>query len=142
MAACAAITCTAGFGRTTDMAEKTPQTLANHTKLDPPFHFFLAPVALVLFIGATVNLVRNFGWSSGWHELLAVWVFVATFKMRIYSLKVQDRVIRMEECLRLHRLLPDTLAARTGELTERQLIAIRFASDEEVPALVEKTLAG
>ncbi len=119
----------------------TEQTLANHTKLDRPFHFFLVPVALALFLGATENLIRNFGWSSGWQELAAIWILVATFKMRIYSLKVQDRVIRLEERLRLQSLCPDPLRSRIGELNEGQLIAIRFASDAEAPALVEKTLS-
>jgi hypothetical protein len=118
------------------------QSLANHTKYDPPFHFFLAPVALVLFIAATVNLVRNFGWSAGFHELAAVWAIVATFKMRIYSLKVQDRVIRLEERLRLQALCQEPLRSRIGELTEAQLISLRFACDAEAPALVEKTLSG
>lgn len=122
--------------------ERKPQTLQNHGKFDPLFHFFLAPVGLVLLIGATVNLVRNFGWSSGWHELAIVWAIILMFKTRLYSLKVQDRVIRLEERLRLQGLLPAPLRARVGELSEGQLIALRFACDDELPALVEKALAG
>jgi hypothetical protein len=123
------------------MAEKT-QSFQNHRRNDPAFHQFLAPVALIVLIGAIVNIVRNFGWSSGWHLLAAMWMFVATFKIRLYALKVQDRVIRIEERLRLHRILSEPLGARIGELSERQLIGLRFASDEELPGLVEKTLAG
>jgi hypothetical protein len=123
------------------MPEK-PQSFQNHTKLDPAFHQFLLPVGAILLVAAIVNLVRNFGWSSGWHVLLMVWAMIAVFKIRLYALKVQDRIIRLEERVRLARLLPVTLQPRIPELTEGQLIALRFASDGEVTGLVEKTLAG
>jgi len=123
------------------MAEK-PQSFQNHTKFDPPFHFFLAPVGLALVIWSIGHVVRDPGWSSGWQVLASLWAFIAVFKMRVYSLKVQDRVIRLEERLRLARVLPQPLQSRIPELTERQLIALRFASDGEVTGLVEKTLAG
>jgi hypothetical protein len=122
------------------MAEKKPQTLQNHAKLDPPFHFFLAPIALILVIGSIYLLITNPGWMSAAHVLLASWAAVAIFKIRLYSLKVQDRVIRLEERLRMEKLLPEPLKSRIYELTERQLIALRFASDGELPGLVEKTL--
>jgi len=64
------------------------------------------------------------------------------FKLRLYPLKVQDRVIRLEERLRMERLLPDTLKSRIPELTAGQIVALRFASDAELPALVEKALNG
>ena len=123
------------------MAEKT-QSFKNHGRLDPAFHQFLVPVALILLIGAIVNVVRNFGWSSGWHLLAVVWGIVAMFKIRLYALKVQDRVIRLEERLRLQQVLSDPLRGRIGELNEDQFIGLRFASDGDLPGLVEKTLAG
>ena len=120
--------------------EKKPQTLQNHTKLDPPFHFFLLPVGLALLIGSIVQLARNPSWMSAAHVVVVIWAVVAVFKIRVYALKVQDRVIRLEEKLRMEKLLPEALKSRLYELTEQQFIALRFASDAELPALVEKTL--
>ncbi len=124
------------------MAEKKPQTLQNHARIDPLFHLFLSPVALILLFAAAYNLFANPSWKSGAFLLAAVAAFVALFKIRLYALKVQDRVIRLEERLRLERLLTEPLKSRIYELTEQQLIALRFASDGELPALVDKTLKG
>jgi len=124
------------------MAEKKPQTLQNHGKVDPAFHMFLVPVALLMLIGSIYELVTNFGWMSAAHVVVVIWAIVAMFKIRLYALKVQDRVIRLEERLRMDQLLPAQLKSRVYELTEQQLIALRFASDGELPALVEKTLNG
>lgn len=125
------------------MAEKTPQTYANHTRFDPPFHFFVIPVAAATFFVMIWNAVqKSFTFTSIWLVVAALAALVAAFKIRIYALKAQDRVIRLEERLRLASLLPEPLRSRTAELTESQLIALRFASDAELPRLVEKTLAG
>jgi hypothetical protein len=123
------------------MAENT-QSFKSHTKLDPAFHFFLGPVGLALLIVTIVELVRDPGWTTGWHVVAMLWALIAVFKIRLYSLRVQDRVIRLEERLRLQALLSEPLRSRIGELTESQLIGLRFASDGEVAALVGKTLAG
>lgn len=124
------------------MAEKKPQTLANHTRIDPPFHLFLLPVSVLLLAAAVTDLVRHPGWTSALIVLTAVWAIIAVFKIRLYALKVQDRVIRLEERLRMEKLLPEPLKSRIGELTEPQLVALRFAADAELSALVEKTLSG
>jgi hypothetical protein len=118
------------------------QSLKSHTKWDPPFHFFLAPLSLVIVIAAIVGLVRDFSWGSAACLLLAVWATVAVFEIRVYALKVQDRVIRLEERLRLKELCPASFQGRIGELTEDQLIGLRFASDGEVAELAQKALAG
>lgn len=124
------------------MAAKLPQTYANHARFHPPFHFFLAPGALVLIILATVDVFRRPSELQAWILLLiAILFFAALFLVRVYPLKVQDRIIRLEERLRLQTILPAPLAQRIPELTEAQLIALRFASDSELPSLVEKALA-
>jgi Family of unknown function (DUF6526) len=129
------------------MAETIPQTLANHTRRDPLFHFFLVPV---FTLGLIMTLIHFFAHLTHGDVrdhihavlliLLATAFLVLVFKVRLYSLKVQDRVIRLEEQLRLMRLLPEPLRSRIPELTMGQLCALRFASDAEVPKLAERAL--
>ena len=123
------------------MADQNQQTFANHTRLDPTFHPILPPIFAINFILAVVHLVREPSLGAAWQAVFAAALLLAIFKMRLYSLKVQDRIIRLEERLRLSGLLQEPLRSRIPELTEKQLIALRFASDAELPALVEKTLA-
>ena len=124
------------------MPEKTTQTYANHTRLDPPFHFFAVPVLAITLLLSIWNLIRSFNFLHAWLVVVALALIVVALRARIYALKAQDRVIRLEERLRLAALLPDSLKARIPQLTESQLIALRFASDAEVAELVEKALAG
>ena len=124
------------------MAEQSGQTYATHTRWDPLFHFFLLPVAGINVVVTIVNLIRNPGLGAGWFVVLALAAAIAVVKIRTYALKAQDRVIRLEERLRMAQLLSEPLRRRTGELTEAQLVAMRFAPDAELPALVEKALAG
>jgi len=129
------------------MAEKTPQTFANHTRLDPAFHFFLLPV---FGLGLILTLVHFFAHITEGDVrdhihaflliLLATALLVAVFKIRLYAVKVQDRVIRLEEQLRLMQLLPEPLRKRIPELTVSQLCGLRFASDAELPKLAERAL--
>jgi hypothetical protein len=130
------------------MAETQPQSFANHTRFDPLFHFFLAPVFILGVILALIHFFAHLGEGSfrddfhaGLIILLAVALLVLVTKTRLYALKVQDRVIRLEERLRLTQLLPEPLRSRIPELTEDQLIGLRFASDAEVQKLVERTLS-
>lgn len=121
---------------------QAPQSLKNHTRFDPVFHFFLAPLGIFFLIYEIVGLVQNPGWNSAIHVVAAIWAVVAVFLIRIYALKVQDRVIRLEEQVRLKGLLPAALQGRIGEFTEDQLVGLRFASDGEVAGLAQKTLEG
>lgn len=122
------------------MAEKKPQTFANHTRWDPAFHFFILPVFLFSVIWSIGHLVRHPGLHAAGLFVYLTAAAVAVGKSRGYSLKVQDRVIRLEERLRLAALLPEPLRSRIPELTESHLIALRFASDGEVAKLVERAL--
>lgn len=124
------------------MSDQTPQNYANHSRWDPPFHFLAVPVMAITLILAVWNLIQHPHFAAAWAVVFMIALIAATLKTRLNALKVQDRVIRLEERLRLAALLPEPLRSRIGELTEGQLIALRFASDAEIPGLVEKTLAG
>ncbi len=120
-----------------------PQSYTHHTRWDPPFHFFILPVFVIAFIAAIVHLVLHFHHHpihGVFLVLLALAALMAVFKIRLNALKVQDRVIRLEERLRLATVLPEPLRSRIPELTERQLIALRFASDGELAGLVQRVL--
>lgn len=121
---------------------QTEQNLANHGRFDPAFHGFLVFGALIMLIGSVVHMVMFPNWWGALGIFAVIWLIILMFKVRLYALKVQDRVIRLEERLRLQQLLSDPLRSRIGDLSERQLIALRFGSDGETPDLVQKTLAG
>jgi hypothetical protein len=124
------------------LPEKTLQTYANHTRFHPPFHFFLAPGSIVLLVLTVVNVVRHSERLDAWIlVLMGVLFFVAVFLLRVNPLRAQDRLIRLEERLRLQALLAAELRPRIGELTESQLVALRFASDAELPGLASKVMA-
>lgn len=122
------------------MPEPT-QNLSNHPMTDPKFHYFLLPVSLLNFIYACYRLFETPMLIMVWFVVMAAAQIVLIFTVRLYSLKVQDRVIRLEERLRLQAILPERLRGRIGELSTSQLVALRFASDEELPALVEAALS-
>lgn len=116
------------------------QSYNNHTRWHPMFHFVIGPIFMLNVIFAIVLLVQRPGWITAWALVVSIALLMLTFLVRINPLRVQDRIIRLEERLRLTALLPDPLRARVPELTADQLIGLRFASDKELPALVQKTL--
>ncbi len=123
------------------MAENFPQTLANHVRFQPPFHFFVLPVTATALILAIINVVRHYDLLAAWAlVLLAMAAAVAAPLIRINALKAQDRVIRLEERMRLASILNEPIKSRIGDLTEAQLIALRFCPDAELPGLVDKSL--
>ena len=123
------------------MAQKE-QSFANHTRLDPLFHRFLLPVSALMLIATVVQLIRFPDWWGVVRIVAAIWAVLLTLKVRLYALKVQDRIIRLEERLRLAQVLPEPLRGRIAEFSEARLVALRFASDAELPTLCERTLAG
>lgn len=121
------------------MAASSPQqTKQNHVRIDPAFHYFLVPFLLVLSSWFLVHTVRHPGTEPLALFLLTVAVLVTAFKARTYALKVQSRVIRLEERLRVAAILPLEKQAECQMLTEGQLVALRFASDTELPGLAER----
>ena len=122
------------------MVDASAQNFSNHTRYDPPFHFFILPVFAITLIATIVHLVRRPGLCSAWMVVFMLAAIFALFKVRLYALKVQDRVIRLEERLRLASLLDAALRPRIAEFTESQLIALRFASDAELAALAARAL--
>jgi len=121
------------------MAEKSAQSFANHVRWDRAFHFFGMPVLLITFIASIVYVVRFPSLMSGWAVVFFAAALLLALKSRLYALRVQDRVIRLEERLRLVTLRPE-LRGRVGELSEPQLIGLRFACDTEAAALAERAL--
>lgn len=118
------------------------QNVRNHARTDPMFHGFLFLGALFLLGFSIYALIRQPDAAGAVRLFGVVWLMVLMFKVRLYALKVQDRVIRLEERLRLAQLLPESARGRLGELSERQLIALRFASDGEVAGLAVQALDG
>ena len=88
------------------MPEKKPQTFANHSRFDPLFHFIVLPVFILSAIGGTIHFLWHPSWHSASFFVISVAAVIAVLKIRLYALKVQDRVIRLEERLRLATLLP------------------------------------
>jgi hypothetical protein len=122
------------------MSKSEEQNLRNHGRIDPPFHFVSFAVLVVNLIIAICYAVRHFNIFSAWIVILSIAVFIPFFKLRLYPLKVQDRVIRLEERLRLQALAPAEWHAQIYRLTEDQLIALRFAADDEVVVLAKQAL--
>jgi hypothetical protein len=122
------------------MAERQPQNFANHRKIVPLYHVGVFGILAINLIWRLIRLVR---WTS-WQALLELAVAVAllgiSFYVRIFALTVQDRIIRLEMRLRLKEILPADLRGRIDELTRDQFVALRFASDAEMPDLLREVL--
>jgi hypothetical protein len=121
----------------------TPQNLKNHTRFNPPFHFFILPMLLLNLIFSIYVTIDH--WPE--HRVLFLWWIVMSIVLfmiagisRSQTLRAQDRIIRLEERIRLAALLPAEDRAHINELSVQQLIALRFASDDELPGLARKTL--
>lgn len=116
------------------------QTYATHRRLVAGYHG-VAFACVVVYLGWTVwQAVRAPGQSTVMAVVPAVGVALIFWYARAFVLTVQDRLIRLEERLRMERLLPDDLRARIPEFTRDQLVALRFASDGELPALARRVL--
>ena len=120
----------------------TTQTYANHARMVPGYHYVTGPLVLAYLVWSAwrAGTLRD---AASLHDLVGALALFGVYAFtRLFPLKAQDRVIRLEERLRLERLLPEALRPRIAELTAGQLIALRFASDAEVVSLVPRVLAG
>jgi hypothetical protein len=124
-----------------------PQNFKNHSRFDPLFHFFLIPMLFLNFAFSIYATIRS--WNAWppyhhhhlWWIAMSIFLFVLTGKSRGYALKNQDRIIRLEEQLRLADLLPESQLSLIDKLAVDQFIALRFASDPEVAALAARAVA-
>ena len=121
---------------------QTTQRFENHRRLFPLYHCVAMPIVAVNVIVAVVDVVRHPSLHAAWYAVFAVGVAAGVFASRVSVLTVQDRLIGLEMRLRLAAVLPDQLRTRIPDLGLRQLIALRFAGDEELPLLVQRCLAG
>lgn len=119
-----------------------PQTYQNHTRWYPLVHFVITPLLFVNLIWQIVRFSQEKSWDRGEALMMAVVFTLMSMAARLQALKAQDRVIRLEERLRHQEILPADLAEQAKSLRADQLIALRFASDEELPDLVRRTLNG
>lgn len=118
----------------------TTQTFATHRKFVPLFHYVALPILLVNVGIALYGLVRTPDLPSAWGVAMAIALFLGALFARVFALAAQDRVIRLEERLRMRELLPADLQPRIAEISREQVIALRFASDAELPALAARVL--
>jgi hypothetical protein len=119
------------------MAEQSYQS---HTRWLPAFHFFAIPVLLFNTLNTLENFYLDPSRSTAFAVLVAAALLTTCFLARIMALTAQDRLIRLEMRLRLQGLLPPDLQPRFNELSRRELVALRFASDAELPELVRTVL--
>ncbi len=118
-----------------------PQTYANHRRFEPLQHFILTPILLITWIATMVQAFRHPNLHTIWMAILGLTLLMVCIQVRVYALKVQDRVIRLEETLRMERLLPGDLKVRIPELTIKQMVGLRFASDAELADRVREAIA-
>ena len=116
------------------------QSFKNHARIVPLFHGVAFPLVGFYMVWSAYRAIMRPSWDTVVPALLGVSLVLMFFFARIFALTVQDRVIRLEMRLRMRELLPPELVARIPEFTTAQLVALRFASDAELPALARRVL--
>ena len=116
------------------------QNFSNHSRMVPPFHYVALPILLVNFVSAVVGLFNGITFDASLHVLVAVALIIVALFARVFALKAQDRVIRLEMRLRMRELLPEDRQGRINDFTPTQMVSLRFAGDAELPELARKVL--
>jgi hypothetical protein len=120
--------------------ESASQSFKNHAKYVPLFHFVAVPILVTNLVWSAYRAFIRPGWETALAALVAAALVITVFLARVFALRVQDRVIRLEMRLRMREVLPADLHPRIGEFTAGQLVALRFAGDRELPALARRVL--
>jgi len=118
------------------------QNYSNHTRLNPLHHFVLLPLSAFLIVWSLIKFMNseNSFAEKVYFLLAAICILLITLITRLYALKNQDRLIRVEMGMRYFELTGKSLSTLEEQLSLSQLIALRFASDEELLDLIDKTL--
>ncbi len=116
------------------------QNFANHTRFVPAFHYVAMPILLVNVLWAVRGLFNGITFDASLHVLVAVALIIVALFARVFALKAQDRVIRLEMRLRMRELLPEDRQGRINDFTPTQMVSLRFAGDAELPELARKVL--
>jgi hypothetical protein len=117
-----------------------PQSYKNHAKNVPLFHYVLLPILMINLVLTLYRLWQAPGMPTLWNAVMAFAFIVTALFARVFALKAQDRLIRLEERMRMRELLSPEMQRRINEFTPDQLVAIRFASDAELPTLAATVL--
>ena len=123
------------------MAEET-QTFSTHRRWIPAWHFFALPVLVANVFIVAARFWRDPRLVNGWAVIVAIALVTGILISRTMPLRAQDRIIRLEERIRLEQVLPGDMRGRIGNLTPEQFIGLRFAPDDEVPELTKRALNG
>lgn len=117
-----------------------PQSYATHRRFVPMYHFVTTALLLLNLGYAIWMLIKGFGFGTIVQVTTALALIVMLLYLRIFPLAVQDRLIRLEERLRMARLFPDDMQSKIESFTVGQLVGLRFAGDAELPALAKRVL--
>lgn len=118
------------------------QNYDNHVRWYPLVHFIISPLLLLNIIWQSVKLYQETNFDRAENLLMAFVFLLISLAARLQALKAQDRIIRLEERLRYKEILPAELVEKAESLSLTQILALRFASDNELPELVQRTLNG
>jgi hypothetical protein len=118
------------------------QTYSNHVRFHPIFHFFAIPILSLNVLYSLYLIYRTPGFATIWGAIVAFAILAGVLLTRVYGLRNQDRIIRLEERVRLASVLPADLRGHIGELSMNDLIGLRFCCDDEVTDAVRSVLSG